>query len=268
MASTSETGHPINVANFEELISYCIGYGGSYNPVKLALQIVAMQGLRTTALANLVAVNAAIVAIVNAINARQILFDPIKPLATRIVNALDATDASDELVKDARTINRKIQGKRKGETIPPATTPVPPVPPVPPIPPPPTGTDPVPVPVPVPPTPEQISVSQQSYDSLLENFNKLILLVASEPTYTPNEVDLQVATLNTLAANLATQNTAVINATTALSNSRIARNHTLYDPNTGLYDIQLEVKKYVKSVFGPTSQEYKQVSKIKFTKPR
>lgn len=263
MASTSETGHPINVANFEEMISYCIGYGGSYNPVKLALQIVAMQGLRTTALANLQAVNAAVVVIVNAINARQILFDPIRPLATRMVNALDATDASDELVKDARTINRKIQGKRKGETIPPATTPVPPVPPVPPIPP----TDPsAPVPVPVPPTPEQISVSQQSYDSLLENFNKLILLVASEPTYTPNEVDLQVATLNALAANLATQNTAVINATTALSNARIARNHTLYDPNTGLYDIQNEVKKYVKSVFGATSQEYKQISKIKFTK--
>ncbi len=41
MASTSETGHAINVANFEDLISYCIGYGGSYNPVKLALQIVA-----------------------------------------------------------------------------------------------------------------------------------------------------------------------------------------------------------------------------------
>ena len=135
MASTSETGHAINVANFEELISYCIGYGGSYNPVKLALQIIAMQGLRTTALGNLQTVNAAIVGIVNAINARQLLFDPIKPLATRIVNALDATNASDELVKDAKTLNRKIQGKRKGETKPPATTPVPPVPPVPPIPP-------------------------------------------------------------------------------------------------------------------------------------
>ena len=261
MASTSETGHAINVANFEELISYCIGYGGSYNPVKLALQIIAMQGLRTTALGNLQTVNAAIVGIVNAINARQILFDPIKPLATRIVNALDATNASDELVKDAKTLNRKIQGKRKGETKPPATTPVPPVPPVPPIPP--GGGLPIP---PVPPTPEQISVSQQSYDSLLENFNKLILLVASEPSYIPNEVDLQVINLNILAGNLATQNTSVINATTTLSNARIARNHTLYDTNTGLYDIQNEVKKYVKSVFGATSQEYKQVSKIKFTK--
>lgn len=260
MASTSETGHPINVANFEDLISRCIGYGISYQPTKAVLQIPALQALRLTAQGNLTAVNSAIVILINSINARQIAFDPIKPLSTRIVNALDATDASDELVKDAQTINRKIQGKRKGETTTP-TTPTDPVPPVPP-----TGTD--PVPPPVPPTEKQISVSQQSYDSLLENFNKLILLVASEPTYTPNEADLQVGTLQTLAANLANQNTAVINATTALSNARIARNHTLYDPKTGLYDIQNEVKKYVKSVFGASSDEYKQISKIKFTKPR
>jgi hypothetical protein len=68
-----------------------------------------------------------------------------------------------------------------------------------------------------------------------------------------------------LALTLATQNTAVIDATTALSNARIARNHTLYDEKTGLYDIAQEVKKYVKSVFGATSEEYKQIRKIKFT---
>ncbi|MGE0637112.1 MAG: hypothetical protein AB7P01_11770 [Bacteroidia bacterium] len=258
MASTSETGHPINVANFEDLTSRCIGYGIRYQPTKAALQIPSLQALRLTAQGNLIAVNSAIVILINSINARQIAFDPIKPLATRMVNALDATDASDELVKDAQTLNRKIQGKRKGETKPP-TTPTDPVPPVPPVPP--TGTD----PAPVPPTPEQISVSQQSYDSLLENFNKLILLVASEPSYTPNEPDLQVASLNALALTLTAQNTAVIDATTALSNARIARNHTLYDEKTGLYDIAQEVKKYVKSVFGATSEEYKQIRKIKFT---
>ena len=266
MASTSETGHAINVANFEDLISRCLGYGVIYNPTKVVLQVPALQALRLTAQGNLTSVNSAIVVIINAINARQLLFDPIKPLATRIVNALDATDASDELVKDAKTLNRKIQGKRKGEPKPPPPHPVDPAPPVPP-PAPPFPPGPTPIP-PVPPTPEQISVSQQSYDSLLENFNKLILLVASEPTYAPNEVDLQVATLNALATNLAGQNTGVINATTALSTARITRNHTLYDNNTGLYDIQLEVKKYVKSVFGASSQEYKLISKIKFTKPR
>ena len=32
MASTSETGHSKNVSNFETMISYCTGYGITYNP--------------------------------------------------------------------------------------------------------------------------------------------------------------------------------------------------------------------------------------------
>jgi hypothetical protein len=63
-------------------------------------------------------------------------------------------------------------------------------------------------------------------------------------------------------------NTAVVNLTTPISNARINRNKILYLAVTGLYDIQLEVKKYVKSLFGATSPEYKQISGIKFTKGR
>jgi len=37
MASTSETGHAKNVANFEDLISFCTGYGTAYNPSKAAI---------------------------------------------------------------------------------------------------------------------------------------------------------------------------------------------------------------------------------------
>jgi hypothetical protein len=50
------------------------------------------------------------------------------------------------------------------------------------------------------------------------------------------------------------------------SNFRIARNVILYANETGLVDIAGEVKKYIKSVFGGTSPQYKQVSKLKFTK--
>lgn len=254
MASTSETGHAKNVANFEDIISFCTGYGATYNPSKVAIQIPSLNTLRTNAITVVEDVNTANTAFINATNARQIAFTPVKPLATRIVNALEATDATDELIKDAKTFNRKVQGSRKGIITTPS--PIPPVPPIPPIPP---ATI---------PGSNQISVSQQSYDSIIENLGKLGELVISEPTYTPNEVELQPATLSTFHNNLKATNTAVINATTAISNTRIARNQVLYAPKTGLYDIAQEVKKYVKSVFGATSPQYKQVSKIKFTKPR
>ena len=151
------------------------------------------------------------------------------------------------MIEDAKTINRKIQGSRKGGN----NTPTPSEPPN-----------------PDEPQPDGTSVSQQSYDSLIENFARLVDLVSSEPTYTPNEVELQVATLTALVTDLRAKNTAVINANTALSNARLSRNITLYKEKTGLVDVAGEVKKYVKSVFGATSPQYKQISKIKFTKPK
>jgi len=247
MASTSETGHAKNVANFEDLISFCTGYGASYNPSKIAIKIEALNTLFTQAEDIIDDVKSANIGFINATNARVIAFSPIKPLATRIVNALSATDATDELIKDAKAFNRKVQGSRKGVN---------------------TTTE-NPVPNPDSPTgSKQISVSQQSYDSLVENFTKLGMLAISEPSYTPNEVDLQLVTLTAFVDDLKAKNTAVVNATTAVSNARIARNNILYNENTGLVNIALDVKKYVKSVFGAASPQYKQVSKIKFTKPK
>lgn len=243
MASTSETGHSKNVANFEDLISFCTGYGASYNPSKAAIQIASLNTLRTNALSSISGVTSSKTAFSNATNARQAAFEPLKKLCTKIVNALDATDAADKLVKDAKGINNKLQGKRSGEK---------------PTPPPAGATDAA--------EDKTISVSQQSYDSLIENFSKLIELVGSETTYTPNETDLQVSTLTTALGNLKTTNTAVINGYTNYSNARITRNSILYGTTNGLVDIAGDVKKYVKSVFGATSPQFKQVSKLEFKK--
>ena len=45
MASTSETGHAKNIANFQDLISFCQGYGTLYNPTKESLKIPQLQEL-------------------------------------------------------------------------------------------------------------------------------------------------------------------------------------------------------------------------------
>jgi hypothetical protein len=83
--------------------------------------------------------------------------------------------------------------------------------------------------------------------------------------YTPNEADLSVSGLNTLLTSMQTANSGVINAYTAFSNSRIVRDKTLYDESTGLVTAAAEVKKYVKSLFGASSPQYKQVSKLQFS---
>ena len=240
MPSNSETGHAKNADNFEKIISFIMGYGTNFNPSKTSIKTPALNAQLLQARADIAAVGTKTVAFNNTVNARAIIFAPVQPLATRIINAFIATDASDEAIKDARTIVRKIQGKRAK----PKDTP----------------TD------PNAPAPNNISASQQSYDQQVEHFSALLEIVKAEPSYAPNENDLKVATLTTQLAGLKTANTNVNNAYTAVSNARIARDKTLYKPTTGVHDVVADIKSYVKSAFGATSPEFKQISKIAIKK--
>ena len=183
----------------------------------------------------------------SAVAAREVVFIPLSKLTTRIMNSIKATDTTVQVDENARTLVRKIQGVRatakktedekkalaeKGKEV------------------------------------VEISTSQMSYDSRLDNFFKLIQLLSSVPEYNPNETELKIEHLNTILDDLKAKNAAVVESYIPLSNARISRNNLLYKENTGLYDVALDVKNYIKSVFGATSPQYKQVSKIKFTAPR
>jgi hypothetical protein len=248
MANFTEVGHSKNVANFEDLISFCLAYGANYNPANASITISGLQAKHAAALADLQAVKSAKTGFDNATNAREILFKDFKKFATRVLSALAAVSPSKQTLDDAKSINKKIQGRRatsKNKGLPPASSGT-------------TGT-------PDAPEDNTISVSQQSYDSLIDHFAKLIQTVSQEPLYNPNEADLSVAGLNAYLANMQAANTAVINATTVLSNARIARDKTLYHKTTGLVKTATDAKLYVKSIFGTTSAQFKQVSKLKFS---
>jgi len=238
MASTSETGHAKNVANFQDLIAFVTSYGTIYNPSKNALKLAQLTSLQTAAQTKIADVVAKNTTFNNAVNDRMTAFGGLKSLSTRLVNALESTDAAKEKINDAKNFNRKLQGKSAAPAAPP--------------------TD------PNTPAPTSISTSQQSYDQQIQHFAGLISVLQSEASYTPNENDLKIATLSAKQADLVAKNNAVSTAYTNVSNSRIARNKTLYDPTTGLVDTALEVKSYIKSIFGASSPEYKQVSKIQF----
>ena len=76
MASTSETGHAKNVANFEDLISFCTAYGTAYNPSNNHLLIPQLQTLHHDAKISLLTVKTNKTAFDNACNAREIAFAP------------------------------------------------------------------------------------------------------------------------------------------------------------------------------------------------
>ena len=243
MASTSETGHAKNVANFQSLIAFVTGYGTTYNPSKNALklpQLIALKADADTKLADVVTQNTKFN---TKVNERLAAFSSLKSLSTRLVNALQTTDASTQIIKDAKGFNRKMQGQRASAS---ATTP----------------TD------PNTPAPNTISSSQQSYTQQIQHLAGLISVLQSEPSYTPNETDLKIATLQAKQNDLTSKNNDVATAYANISNSRISRNTTLYSTEGSIFDVASEVKKYVKSIYGASSPEFAQVKGIEFKKPR
>jgi hypothetical protein len=188
-------------------------------------------------------VNAAFPAYSNAVAAREAAFAPLSKMVTRALNALKATDTTDQVDESAKTLARKIQGKRATAKKTEAEK----------------NADAVAGKVTV-----EISSSQMSYDSRLDNLDKFIKLLASVSLYAPNEEDLKVTSLTALYNDLKTKNIAVVNSAVPLNNARISRNEILYKENTGLVDIASDTKTYIKSVFGATSPQFKQVSKLQF----
>ena len=247
MTNTSETGHAKNVTNLESLITSIIALGTTYNPSRDSIKLAALQTLLDQSKESLNAVNIAQATYSNAVAARKVAFEPFGKLITRVMNSLKASGASTQVVQSARTIVRKLQGRRASAKI----------------------------------TEEekkaleaegkevnQISASQMSFDNRIENFDRLIMLLSSIPLYNPNEEELKVETLKALHNQLKEKNTEVILPIVQLSNSRIARNKILYSENTGLVDVALDSKTYIKSIFGATSPQYKQISKLRFIRPK
>ena len=245
MASTIETGHAKNVAIFQQLTLYITGFGTAYNPSNPALSLAALQQLLAQAEAAVEQVNAAIPAHKNAISAREAAFKPFNTLITRVINALYASEVSTPIKQNARTLVRKLQGTRAPVK---ATTHEPQE----------ENTE--------AKEPCTISSAQLSYTNRLNTFDQLIKLLASLPEYAPNEEDIKLPVLKALAVDLRAKNTACNNAKVAIDNARMARNRALYTPLTGLVDVALDAKTYIKSLFGATSPEYKLVGKIDFTK--
>lgn len=243
MANTSETGHANNVANFDALISSVIAFGTTYNPSKDSLKIPALQSLLANAKESANALNTAMSAYSVAVDARELAFEPTSKLFTKVSNALKASNSSSQVDESAQTIFRKLQGRRASAKL----------------------------------TDEekkaleaegkevnQISASQMGYDSRVENLDKLIALLQSVPEYNPNEEELKIVSLQTLLASLKTKNSEVVTTYIQVSNARTVRNEVFYKPISGLTDIASDVKTYIKSVFGATSPQYKQISKLSF----
>ena len=242
MASTSEVGHARNVANFQYIIAFVTSFGPTYQPSNPKLQIPFLQSLHLAATDSIKSVITLLTLYNKAVNDRVEAFRDLRTLSTRLINAFDATDASDLAIADARVFNRKIQGKQTTKKT--------------------TSTD------PSIPAARTISARQLSYDLRIQHFQNIISILESHPSYTPFEPELQIPTLKTKITNLINHNENEAIAKTALSNARIHRNKILYTNKESIITIAGEVKKYIKSAYGAASPTYGEIKGYRFKLPK
>ncbi len=240
MASNSETGHSVNISNFKLLIDKCTAFGAPYNPSNTDLTIVNMTTLWTTGDTAHQTLTSATQLAKNPINARQILFEPTEKLVTRSLNYFNSTKASAQVKKDAKGLADRFRGFGvKVSKLPDGT-----------------------------PDPASVSTSHQGYVQKGDTFKQLVDLYASDVNYAPNETDLKIVALTALATAMKAANDGIGAIIAPIGTARITRDKALYAKDTGMVDVSLSCKNYVKGVYGAKAAETKTVSGIKFTRPK
>lgn len=235
----SETGIAKNIANFARIISAVTAHGAVYAPSYAKIKLPALTALYNSAQAAVDAATIAKIANDHAITTRSLAFKNLNPTATKAVNMLAASGVPDQTVAQARTIVRKLMGQRADNTAP-ATLP--------------DGT-----------VAKRSSVSQMSYDNRVENFSKFIEFLTLVPEYAPNEANLSIVGLKAMHDAAQAANNAVVSTNLQFSTTRGQRDILLYQDTDGLTTVALDVKKYIKAIFGVASNEYKQISSLRFS---
>lgn len=251
-AKTTETGHAVNSENFKVLISRCTGFGSRYNPVNPIITLSAINASSESCVTAMGKINVLETKHTKVIDEREKVFNPLSAYITRVNNAAEAIGLEDVHIADIKTITRKLQGKRakpkkKVDADAAAAEP--------------TAANETPSDM-----PNYVSASQMGFDNRIENFKRLFVFLSSIPEYVPNEEDLTLQSMEAILQKMIQTNADVVDVYTELNNARIDRNKILYDDKVGICDVAGIVKKYVLTVFGPTSPEYKSVKGIKFTK--
>jgi hypothetical protein len=239
MASTSETGHAKNVANFSLLLAYLREMGPDYNPANPNIMLPALELKESAAKAAMKAVTDALIPSKNAINERDREYTGMSKIATRIINALAGSGVHADILKDARGVVNKIIGTRTGKKK---------------------------EPDPNNPEGKSISTNQMSFDNRKANFEILVAMVKGQTLYNPNEAELKVTALEGYITRLDAVNATVNSTEAALNEKRNLRYEVLYGPVFGISELTGTIKKYVKSAVGVDSPVYKRIAKIQIKK--
>ena len=249
------TGHAVNVENFNQVVINLKNMGSAWNPVDESLSIKSLEAHHADCLAVLKGVNdadamdkkktaerAAAYASLNTLVTRTIAaMKSCKMAASDIDNAITKKDLIDgsniakmAMKRKKAHLKREITGNTEGAVLDTAT--------------------------------KTHSVSQMAYDTRLSNFEKLIAQLETAGNYRTNHADLTLEALKTFAEKLRQANDDTNHAFDLLTNKRKERNNVLYfneDATTTRSDL---IKDELLSLEGSSGVHVKKIKEYKFTK--
>ena len=235
MASTTETGHNKNVANFSTAYQIFEEMGSLYNPSNSNLQLANLAPIKVSLAGVITVLNDKKPVYKNAVADREIEIAPLGKITTRALNFAKSLNISTTDKDNLASQAKKIRGDQKPKVVNPDTA---------------EG--------------DAISTSQMSYDSRIANLETYTSQLASHPEYVPNETEIQIASLQTYHQRLTTLSGLVNSAGNALITARKNRNDILYFNDTNIIQLIKEIKAYLKSLGQAGEPYYKALVKLQF----
>jgi len=232
-----------NVDNMEVFTEKVINFQPVFNPSESRLSIQNQKQVKASGDAVLLGVAAAERACDSAIAARNVAFDALDPIVTRTINGLRISDVPAQTVYQGESLVREYRNIRATEIEPPVKTA--------------EGSD----------DEESAKINKirnGSFNTKIENFRNIVLMLSILAAYKPNESDLTVESLQARLDDLKRVNSACIAADAAAEAARQQRDIVLYADKTGLVSIGKDSKLYVKSAYGANSTQYKSIRGITF----
>ena len=248
------SGHAVNVENFNQLTRSILNLGEKWNPVDPSLTATALK-------AHYVRYDAALkqVTLAEAFDTKQTAtradaYESLNAFLVRVLAAMRSCRMDATSVDNAATLKDLIDGsniakvaiKRKAEAAAKlknvaATEGEPPV-----------------------DEPKNRSVSQQAYDTRLKNFGKLIVLLETAGTYKTNNTELTLDALKAYAVQLKQANDDTNDAYDLLTNQRKERDIVLYTGTDSLMEIEKLIKDELTTFAGKKGVDYQKATDWKF----
>ncbi|WP_316831342.1 hypothetical protein [Pedobacter aquatilis] len=238
MASTSEVGFAKQLADYEDFLELLSKLGDLYMPPKRELHLINLRNHLTTAKEAMREVSTFLPPYSTAVDKQTLVFSLLNDKITRSLNFYKVCISNPKEIDTAKNLADKIRGvSKKSKSVKDADIPK-----------------------------KNVSQSQLSFDSRIENLKQYIDVLSASGEYATSGSGIDIEDLNSILTDMEATNGSVAAAKLPLEEARNKRYQIFYAPNSGLADLVINVKRYVRATLAKDNPFYNAITGFTFKK--